>query len=219
MPLDLHKVRVDLKHHGILPVAEDIALRGINHVVFLKVFHCMKFDAVKPEFLAAPEGYRGMLLNSGQLTHYASLAEYELPRAFVDEACAKGDQCYGLFAGDVLAAYQWYTIKPTNSGWRGIIVSFDNQYVYMYKAFTHPNHRGNRLYPVGVTTMLAASLARGYKGLLCLVEATNFASLKACYRMGFTDCGRLYAALISDRFMFHGDPASRQFSFRLTRSD
>jgi hypothetical protein len=219
MPFNLRKVSVDLKHHGIFPVAEDIALRGINHVIFLKVFHCMKLDTVKSEFLTPPEGYRGMLLNSEQLSPYAKLSEYELPQAFVDEACAKGDQCYGLFEGDILAAYQWYTTKATDSGWRGIIVNFNDHYVYMYKAFTHPDHRGRRLYPISVTAMLAASLLRGYKGLLCLVESNNFASLKSCYRMGFTDCGRLYAASVSDRFLFHGDSASREFGFRLTRND
>jgi len=219
MASGITKLRTDLKRHGIVQVAEDIALRSINRIIFLKVFRCMMLDVANPEFLVPAKSYRGMLLNSVQLSPYTNVPEYELSQAFVDQACAKGDQCYGLFKGDELAAYQWYSTKATDSGWRGLIVNFNDQNVYMYKAFTHPGHRGKRLYPIGVTTMFAAYLARGYKKMLCLVETKNSASLKSCYRMGFTDCGTLYAAVLSDHFLFHADSASQTYGFRLTRPD
>src|SRR5271166_3590360 len=217
MASDMHTLRTNLRLHGIVHVAEDVALRSINRVIFLKVFQCMKLHVPNLTFLAAPEDYRGAVLTSAQLSHHAKLPEYELTTTFVNQACAKGDQCYGMFRGETLAAYQWYSSKPTDSGWHNLIVSFSDQYIYMYKAFTHPDYRGKRLYPISVTTMLADHLAQGYKGVLCLVEVTNHASLKSCYRMGFTDCGKLYAAMLSDHAFLHADSACQTYGLRLTK--
>lgn len=219
MTYGIRRVGTNLRQHGILQVAEDVGLRGINRVMLLKVLHCMKLDAVNPEFLTPPTGYRGMVLDYAQLSRYSKAPEYELSQAFVQQASAKGDQCYGFVDGDVLGAYQWYSTKPTDSGWHGLVVNFSDQYVYMYKAFTHPDHRGKRLYPIGVTTMLATYFARGYKGILSLVESNNFPSLRSCYRMGYTDCGKLYAAVLFDHFLLHADSACQAYGFRLTRTD
>jgi len=192
--------------------------------MFLKILHCMKLDTVNPEYLAAPENYRGIFLDDAHLRGFTQIPEYEFPQGFVDQAFAKGDQCYGFTTNDgVLAAYQWYSTTPTwyftptkRTAWNGFVVSFADQYVYMYKGFTHPAHRGKRLYPVGVTTALASYLARGYKGILSIVESNNFASLKACYRMGYRDFGKIYVTVLFDRCMIHADPGCEAYGFRLT---
>ena len=184
----------------------------------------MKLDTVNPDFLAVPENYWGMFFNYELLKGFTEQPEYKLPERFLDEAIAKGDQCYGFTTNDgVLAAYQWYSTKPTwvftptkRGRWNGLLANFGEQYVYMYKGFTHPIHRGKGLYPVGVTSALASYLTRGYKGILSIVESNNFASLKSCYRMGYRDFSKIYVAALFDRYLVYSDPDCGAYDFRLT---
>src|SRR5256885_4525514 len=37
----------------------------------------------------------------------------EMSRAFVDQALAKGDECVGIFDGDMLTSIGWYARTPT----------------------------------------------------------------------------------------------------------
>jgi hypothetical protein len=97
-----------------------------------------------------------------------------------------------------------------------MVASFDNNYVYMYKGFTHPAHRGHRLYPSGVTTALAHYLDKGYRGFLSIVERNNYASLKACYRMGYRDVGKILIAGLFDRCLLRADPGCQAYGLRLT---
>ncbi len=219
MVYNQRRLEADLKQYGLLRIAEDIALRGLNRVMLLKILCCLKLDTVRPEFISPPTGYRGTILTDSQLSQFSKLPEYDLPQTFVDQASAKGDQCYALFRGETLGAYQWYSTEATDYGRHGMKVKFSNDYVYMYKAFTHPAHRGKRLYPIGVTAMLAAYSSRRYRGMVCLVDINNFASLSSCYRMGFTDCGRIYAAALFNRCFSISDLSARDYGFRLTVPD
>lgn len=215
----LERIHNDLKDYGLLPTFKDVFLRSVNRVMFMKVLRCLKVEAVQPELLDPPKGYRGVVLGYPELRKYFDASEYELPRSFVEQACEKGDRCYGLFRGDTLGAYQWYSTRTTDTGWHALAVGFADQYVYMYKAFTHPDHRGRRLYPVGVTTMLVDYLECGYKGIVAVTETNNFAALNSCHRMGFRDCGTVFAAILLNHYFLHADAESQACGFRLTRTD
>src|SRR6266487_4595493 len=214
MLFDLGQIKTRLKQYGLLKTAEDIALRSFNRAMFLKILHCMRLDTVNPKYLAPPAGYCGTFFTADQLACFAQMPEYEFPRGFIEEAFEKGDRCYGFVTSDgQLAAYQWYSTTPTwyftpskRTGGNGAIVSFANQYVYMYKGFTHPAHRGKHLYPVGVTTALAGFLKDGYKGILSIVESNNHASLNACFHIGYQDFGKMYLTVVCDRCLVHTDP-------------
>ena len=215
MAYGIRRIATGLKQYGPVQVAEDIALRGVNRIIFFKVLHCMKVDNVAPRYLTPPDAYSGAFLDYEQLIKVAGQPEWELSHAFLDQALAKADQCYGFRRNGVLAAYQWYSTEPTDTGWRNLAVNFSNDYVYMYKGFTHPDHRGNRLYPIGVTTALAHYLSLGYKGILSFVESNNFASLRACYQMGYRDFGKMYVIDVLDRCRIFADASCEQYDFRL----
>ena len=68
---------------------------------------------------------------------------------------------------------------------------FSPEYVYMYKGFTHPNYRGQRLHAIGMNLALQEYLDRGYRGLVSYIESNNFSSLKSAYRVGYRDFGRV----------------------------
>jgi RimJ/RimL family protein N-acetyltransferase len=63
---------------------------------------------------------------------------------------------------------------------------------YMYKAFTHPDYRGRRLYGVGMALALKALAERGITKLVTTVHTNNFASLSSCRRLGYQRIGRFW---------------------------
>jgi hypothetical protein len=72
------------------------------------------------------------------------------------------------------------------------------------------------LYPTGITTSLSHYLVNGYKGILSIVESNNYASLNACYHIGYRDFGKVYLTVVGDRCWFHADPQCENYDFRLT---
>jgi hypothetical protein len=215
MAYSLNRITTELSLHGTAKVAGDIALRTVNRAFFLRVLRCMKLDSVNPAFLAPISNYQGRFITRAELDQFADRREWELSRDFLDEAFGKGDQCYGFFRDGVLAAYQWYATTPTQTGWRGLVASFNRDYVYMYKGFTHPEHRGRRLYPAGVTAAFNHYLSKGYKGILSIVESNNFASLNSCYRMGYADFGKVRVVGIFDRCVLRADASCSAYDLRL----
>lgn len=215
----LSQIAADLKEYGPYQVAEGITLRSVNRVMFLKVLHCLKVDVVSPEFLTPLANYEGTFLGYEQLHKLTKRPEWELSEQFLDRAFAKGDRCYGFTRNGELAAYQWYATTPTDTDWRGMVANFNNEYVYMYKGFTHPAHRGHRLYPTGVTMVLAQYLEKGYHGFLSMVESNNFKSLKSCRRMGYRDVGKILIAALFDRCLLKADPSCDSYGLRLSKKE
>ena len=79
--------------------------------------------------------------------------EYELSKRFLNHALSNGDEVTVFFTL-VLAAYSWYSNKATQINPADLVLHFDDAYIYMYKGFTHPNYRGQRLYATGITRAL-----------------------------------------------------------------
>ena len=213
--MDLNEFKRNIKQFGAFNAIEDVALRAVNLGVFFKILKGVKIDAVHPDFLTCDEKYHGLFLNESMLRRFGERPEYELSNNFLDQALMKGDECYGFLNGDALAAYGWYTNKPTEVYPPELVLHFNNQYIYMYKGFTHVKYRGQRLHAIGMTRALEAYLARGYKGIVSYVDWNNFGSLKSCYRMGYTDFGNIYAARLFNHYLLHSDAGCQAYGFRL----
>ena len=149
------------------------------------------------------------------LREFAKNPDYELSGSFLDQALAKGDECYGFLDGEALAAYGWYSNKPTETEWPGLVLTFNDQYIYMYKGFTHVNYRGQRLHAIGMLRALEAYLARGHRGIVSYVEWNNFSSLRSCYRMGYADFGNVYATRVFNHYFVHSDAGCKRCEFGL----
>ena len=215
--MDLNEFKRNIKQFGAFNAVEDAALRAVNRGVFFKILKGIKIDAVHPDFLKCDEKYRGLFLNEGMLRGFGERPEYELSNSFLDQALTKGDECYGFLNGDALAAYGWYTNKPTEIDPPQLVLHFNDQYIYMYKGFTHVSYRGQRLHAIGMTRALEAYLARSYKGIVSYVDWNNFGSLKSCYRMGYTDFGNIYAARLFNHYLLYSAPGCQPYGFRLER--
>jgi ribosomal protein S18 acetylase RimI-like enzyme len=213
--MDLSQIKRNIRQFGPSKTFEDVAFRALNRGIFVRILKGVKIDAVNPEFLKCDEKYRGLFLNEAMLTEFAEGPEYELSKRFLHQALAKGDECYGILNGDVLAAYGWYSNKPTEIDPPALVLHFNDQYIYMYKGYTHVNYRGQRLHAIAMTRALEAYLARGYKGIVSYVDCNNFASLKSCYRMGYTDVGSIYAARLFNHYFLHSDAGCERYGFGL----
>jgi hypothetical protein len=213
--MDLSEFKRNIKQFGASKALEDVALRALNLGVFFKVLKGVKVDTVHPEFLKCDEKYRGMFLSESMLNEFAERPEYELSKKFLRQALGKGDQCYGFLNGDALAAYGWYSNKPTEIDPPELVLHFNDQFIYMYKGFTHVNYRGQRLHAIGMTRALEAYLARGFKGIVSYVEWNNFASLKSCYRMGYMHFGNIYATRLFNHYFLHSDAGCQRYGFRV----
>src|SRR5204863_3951591 len=100
-------------------------------------------DVPDPQLFEAP-GFTGRFAAPDELCRLTGDPTYDLPADFVTQALERGDRCYGLWQGDLLAAYGWYSNQPTAIDDQ-FILHFDPAYTYMYKGFTLPAFRGQRL--------------------------------------------------------------------------
>lgn len=211
----VQKLRRKLERYGLWRTLYAIALKALNAVFVLKILRGVHVERPDASFLSCPENYSAGLLTARELREYARDPQTELSDAFLDEALMRGDQCYAIRDGQVLAAYGWYSFGNTPIGLSDLVVSFNPQYVYMYKGFTDTRYRGQRLHAIGMSRALAHYLSSGYKGLVSYVEAHNFDSLKSCFRMGYGVFGSIYVTRLFGRHVTFSSPGCKRFRFRL----
>jgi ribosomal protein S18 acetylase RimI-like enzyme len=212
------EIRLSLSNFGVARTVCDLALRAVNRAVLLKILKGVVIEKVDPRFLACAERYRFARLDEAALRPFAGTQEHELSEEFLREAFARGDECYGFLEGRALAAYGWYAHRPTPLETPGLVLHFQDRYVYMYKGFTHPAHRGQRLHAAGMTKALSILLERGYRGLVSYVEATNFGSLKSVYRMGYADFGTIVVLGLGGRHVTRASAGCAPYGFRVERA-
>lgn len=195
------------------------ALKAINAVFVLRILRGVSVDAPDAAFLKSAEGHGVGFLAGPQLREFARDASTELSGGFLDEALARGDECYAIRDGATLAAYGWYSFGGTPIGIGDLTLSFAPRYVYMYKGFTDPRYRGQRLHAIGMTQALSHYRRSGYKGLVSYVEADNFDSLKSCFRMGYAVFGSIYVVRLFGRYLAFSSPGCARFEFRLGHAE
>jgi len=197
---------------GLWSVLRAFAIRAIQRVIDFKVLRAMCITVVVPGFLELPTGMTADFLDRETLRRMTAEAKYDLTAEFLDDALAKGDECYAIVDGAEPAAYGWYAHSPTRMS-DGMLVQFDPAYVYMYKGLTLDAYRGRRLHAIGMTRALAAYRAQGFKGLVSYIESDNLNSLKSAYRIGYVDFGRVFIIRMWGRLVTFRTPGCAAFGF------
>ncbi|HEX3765867.1 MAG TPA: GNAT family N-acetyltransferase [Kofleriaceae bacterium] len=191
------------------PAALHAAAHGaIKRFAFVRVLQCVQVCEVDADYLALDPRFEHGFLDTDTLRRFSADPRYDLAPEFLDEASAKGDQCYGILDGDRLVSFGWYSMVPTKIS-DDLRFCFDQRYMYMYKGFTDPDYRGQRLHARGMTLALHRFRERGARGLVSYVDTTNFDSLRSCYRMGYSDVGKIYCLRAADHYWIHADAACR----------
>jgi hypothetical protein len=205
-----------LQRHGAAALAHFICLKAINCVVPFKILrgvHVAKADA---SFIDYPAAYTPDFLSPRALQAFSADPATEISRAFIGDALRQGDECYAICDGDKLAAYGWYSTRPTPIDPAELTLHFADGYVYMYKGFTDKRYRGQRLHAIGMTRALQHYLESGYRGIVSYVESTNFDSLKSCFRMGYEVFGSVYVLDLFGHYVAFSSPGCKPFGFRVT---
>jgi GNAT superfamily N-acetyltransferase len=209
LDVDLARIRKTAGDFGWPAALRGVAQSAVNRVVFFRVLKCVMVRDVDPAFLSIDPRFEHRFLDEAALRRFSAEPSYDLSPAFLDEALAKGDQCYGIIDGDRLVSFGWYSTAPTDVT-DGLVFHFDRRYVYMYKGFTDPTYRGQRLHAIAMTWALKRLRERGADGLVSYIDAANFDSLRSCYRMGYRDVGLMYYARVRGQFWTHVDAACRR---------
>ena len=212
-------IRYELENFGLRATLYIIASRAINRLIYFTVLKCMTISTVDPHYLKGNNKYSYMFLTPDMLFKFAKNKDYDLSEEFLQQALEKGDECYGILDGDTLASYGWYSDMPTivSDISDAMRVRFSNDYIYMYKGYTHNRYRGQRLHAIGMTSALKEYLSRGFKGIVSYVELTNFSSLKSVYRMGYQDIGKIYVLKIFGKFLVLRTKGCREYGVWLER--
>jgi hypothetical protein len=203
----------ELHDFGFWPTMYDLSLRAANHVLPFKIWNAVVVEYPHPAYMRVPETFRAWLLEAHEMRAHIG-PQNDLDEETVDEACVKGDKCMAFFDGNTLAAYGWYSSRPTDLDTE-LQLRFKEGYVYMYKGFTNNRYRGQRLHAIGMTLALAEYRCRGYLGMVSVVSSNNLSSLRSCYRMGYVDFGRIYVLKMRGRYYLHHSSGCRNYEFSL----
>ena len=192
------------------------------------IYRCLSIDTPDRSFLQLTERYEAGFLDNDTIWRYARDPANDLNEESVRRALSTDDECFAIRDGDTLAAYGWYSRAGYFHVSETLRLHFDPAWAYMYRGFTNPAYRGQRLHAIGMTMALAAYRARGCKGFVSVVESWNDASLKSCFRMGYSDFGTIYevrlgrllgitqpkSAFLRRHLVVH-TPGCQRFGFRL----
>ena len=192
-------------------------MKLVNRFVTFKILRGMHARRPDTTFFRVPAGYSAGFKNAAELARWHDDPACELSAQFARDAFGAGDQCYAIWTGSSLAAYSWYSTRPTPAISPDLLLHFAAGYVYMYKGFTTPGHRGKRLHAIGKTHALRHYIAKGYRGLISYVESTNLESLKSNARMGYEIFGSIYVIKIFGRYFAVSTPGCWRYDFRLER--
>ena len=212
---NLRKIFSEVRRKGVSAALHDLSLKAVNAVVLFKILRGVFIERFDPAFLISPERYTPLFLPAETIRNFARDPENGMPEDFLAEALSKGDECFGFLDGERLAAYGWYSFTPTRIDPADLLLRFGGDYVYMYKGFTHPRYRGQRLHAIGMTMALREYLSKGRKGLVSYVESNNFDSLKSCHRMGYAEFGSVYVMKLLGRYFTYSSRGCRRFGFRV----
>lgn len=195
---------LEIRRFGVRDALLAKSLRVLDRTAHFEVWRALGVTRPKPELREPPPGHSAGFLDEATIRRFARDPVYDVTSEFIDGAMAAGDECHGIIVGDVLANYSWYsrTATPLDDE---ILLRFDPAWAYMFKAWTHPAHRGQKLNGIGVTRALDHYQAEGAKGVLSYVNASNLSSLKSSYGMGQEDLGTLYVLRARGRCFIHAD--------------
>ncbi len=215
--MTIASTRREIERFGWASALTALGLRALDRGADFHVLRAIGVARVRPELWQPPPRYSHGFLDAGAVRRFARDAENHLPEAFVEDALAHGDLCYGLLDGGVLASFGWYSRRPTPIE-HGLVFDVGPGHAYKYNSYTRPEHRGQRLHAIGAMRALAALQAEGVTGLVGYVDGANLGSRKSWRRMGCEDLGAVYVLRAGDRCFLHLDEGCRRHGLRIDQA-
>ena len=192
-------------------------ISAARRLIYFRIFRIiiLHLADVDPAYLAEIPGFAGRYLDRESIRKLADNPIYNLPDSFLDQAFGNGDKCYAFMQDNVLASYGWYSDKPHMINDQ-LQFHYDNTYIYMHRGFTLPKFRGQRLHAFGLAAALKDHQKRGYKGILSIVEAQNYNSLRSVYRLHFKTFGTIFVIRLFGRYFIRASKGCEKHSCTIT---
>jgi hypothetical protein len=175
---------------GAIAKSRDVILHKVLRIsVFTVVWLEVKALA---EMAPADPQFSFRFLTAEEVAKYAKDETYYIEPVMADRVRDGREVCYAALDSDRLAAFGFYAlhfIEPQHAS--GVAMSFPADVAFMTFGLTHPAYRGARLHGLIMAGALKALGSRGITKFASLVARTNLASLKSCYRLGYTSLGNM----------------------------
>jgi hypothetical protein len=208
-----------VRRFGLVRGLYDLAYRKLqrSRELFILVAVVITGETVDAATWEKSGRYQCRFLDREAVLRFAEDAGNEMRPEFARDALDRGHECFGVLDGDALASYGWYSNRPSPITERSVelVLHFDPRYLYMYKGYTLPAYRGERLHGLGMALALREALARGYLGLVSYIEANNFRSLSSSYRIGYRRFGRVYVGRLFGALRAFATEGCRAYGFRV----
>ena len=218
--MNLHRVignfRDRARRDGLGAVLHDLQVRALDRLGQFQILKGMtvRVPDVRDAGLFFAHGYQCRFADAAELQRLAQDEANQMPPDFLRVALARGDRCYALFDGPLLAAYGWYTDQAAPLD-EHFMLHFDAGWTYMYKGYTLPAWRGKRLHAVGMCRALRALTDEGKSGLISCVASNNFASLHSVTRMGYRIFGQACLLRVAGFSATWASAGCRPYGFRV----
>ena len=201
--------------HGWWNTLHWAALRLADAVFGLRVLRGLAVETMDPATRKPAEGFAHGFAMPRAVRRFAADTANEMSPFFVADAMARGDRCFAICDGTLPLSTSWYSTRPTRIGLGDLVLYYAPRYVYMYKAFTQPSHRGRRLSAAAVSHAFGQYAAKGARGFISCAEATNVESLKALQSVGYRVFGSIYVVRFFGRHFTYATPGCHAFQFYL----
>jgi hypothetical protein len=177
-----------LTHMSPGEVAARYTLRGVQRVSGFNLFHGLCLTEKSARALPGISGVEYRFVEPERLRQEAGIAGNGLQAGEVESRIDAGEECFGAFIGKVLVSQLWFSSDCAHLKDK-VFVHFDPAFAYSRWAFTRVEHRGKHLHALCKQKALEAYAARGRRGILSVVDAWNFSSLKAAAQAGCVRTG------------------------------
>jgi hypothetical protein len=218
--IDLDFFRIHIKRHGFLKTVFRIIYLLINKFFKLKIFICIAINSnkVKGKHYAFNNHFQLTFIGPNFWDRIKSLEEYGLDEKFLNKAKSKRDICLGFLDKGHIASYTWYA-KETCDLFNGELkIKFNDEYVLATRTYTHPNYRGKRLHALGIAQGLKLLSRNKYKGIVGVVEANNFSSLKGISHFGSEEFGKFICIKIWGRYHIFSVGNNKKYGLEIVPS-
>lgn len=213
--MDIRAFYQDWRRDGTRTALHGLAMRVIKRVAPYDAMYGVQLTLEQLTFPACEIPYETRFLEPHELLRFSEL-EPTFSAEFIRDVMDRGDRCYAILDGDQLAAYSWYSTRPTVV-FGDMYLHFDPAFCYMYNGYTHPDYRGQRLHGIGMARALQALVEDGVQGLVSVVDTDNVRSLRSCFRMGYRRFGVIRIIGRGERTWVHASAGCAAYGVTLSR--
>lgn len=204
-------LRDSLRHAGLGATLSHYLGRALDAAGGVQVFRLL---CLTPETVRGAPADAGIPIDRQRLLEAALDPAAGLDRAEVLAALDRGEACYGLFDGPLLASHDFCTDGPAHlTG--DLDARVAPEWIYSRWAFTAHSHRGRGLHAEVKRQALTAAVAEGRRGILSLVNTANVPSLRAGERLGCRWVGTVVVLQRGGRPQVWLSPECRRLGFEV----